>query len=202
MPDKMRLVARRSWRCGRPVDKRSGPWDCIELERELALGVDCGLRASPAKKYDPETAKEVNAFDTRMRLNRTVKGSGDARSRVSSVAILSNQIGRNNMAHESIDYSMVLADLETKKSAIDAAMIAVRQILNLGADQQAGSAGAAIQRREQPTEIATDSFFGMTIPDAVKKCLTIVKRPMGLSEITKALSSGGLLSTSKDLAST
>jgi predicted DNA-binding protein (UPF0251 family) len=138
-----------------------------------------------------------------MRLNRTVKGSGDARSRVNSLRLLSDKIGRNNMANE-IDYNAVLADLEGKRAAIDAAIGAMRQMLNLGADQQATAAGAPAfsERRDQLNEIRFDSFFGMSIPDAVKKCFAITKRPLGLTEITKALADGGLLSTSKDLSST
>ena len=35
-----------------------------------------------------------------------------------------------------IDYNAVVADLEAKRSAIDTAIAAMRQMMNLGADQQ------------------------------------------------------------------
>jgi hypothetical protein len=108
------------------------------------------------------------------------------------------------MANEMIDYNAVLTDLEAKRAAIDTAIAAMRQMLNLGADQQSTSPNSVqpSERRDQLTEIRFDSFFGMSIPDAVKKCFAIIKRPLGLTEITKALGEGGLLSTSKDLSST
>lgn len=103
-----------------------------------------------------------------------------------------------------IDYNAVLVDLEAKRSAIDTAIAAMRQMMNLGADQQNTQSNTTqvSERRDQLTEIKFDSFFGMSIPDAVKKCFAIIKRPLGLTEITKALQEGGLLSTSKDLSST
>jgi DNA-binding XRE family transcriptional regulator len=104
---------------------------------------------------------------------------------------------------ETIDYNVVLADLEAKRAAIDTAIAAMRQMLNIGADQPSNVAAAqSSERRDQLTEIRFDSFFGLSIPDAIKKCFAIIKRPLGLMEITKLLDDGGLLSSSKDLSST
>ena len=39
----------------------------------------------------------------------------------------------------------------------------------------------------------------MTVPDAIRKYLSMKKQPQALSEITKALQDGGLKTTSKNL---
>lgn len=99
------------------------------------------------------------------------------------------------MGMETIDYAAVLADLEAKRAALDSAITAVRQLLNLGTEQ--GPAMPGQQRREQVVRF--DSFFQMTVPDAIRKFLTITTQPQTLSEITKALEEGGLKTTSKNL---
>jgi hypothetical protein len=100
------------------------------------------------------------------------------------------------MAMETVDYAAVLADLEAKRAALDSAIAAVRQLLNLGTEQ--GSSGSpGQQKREQVVRF--DSFFQMTVPDAIRKFLTITTQPQTLSEITKALEQGGLKTTSKNL---
>ena len=101
------------------------------------------------------------------------------------------------MDSETIDYGAVLADLEAKRTSLDNAIAAVRQLLNLGAEQSAGSSGT--DRKESPTRVQSDSFFGMSTPDAVRKYLGIAKRPQSLSEITKALQEGNLPTTSSNL---
>ena len=99
------------------------------------------------------------------------------------------------MASETIDYAAVLADLEAKKAALESTIAGLRQMLNLGAEQSASGSGA----EQTPTEVRSDTFFRMTMPDAIVKFLEIVKRPQTLSEITKALEDGGLPTTAKNL---
>jgi len=99
------------------------------------------------------------------------------------------------MAMETVDYAAFLADLEAKRAALDNAIAAVRQLLNLGTEQ--GSAAPGLQKRDQV--IRFDSFFQMTVPDAIRKFLTITTQPQTLSEITKSLEEGGLKTTSKNL---
>jgi hypothetical protein len=106
------------------------------------------------------------------------------------------------MSTEGIDYKAVLLDLETKKAAIDATIIGVRQMLNVGADQTVGGTAAPTsERKEQATEVRFDSFFGMSMPDAITKFLEISKRPQTVSDITKALQDGGFPTTAKNLIS-
>jgi hypothetical protein len=96
------------------------------------------------------------------------------------------------MASETIDYNAVLADLEAKKAGIEATIAGIRQMLSAG-DQ------SVIAGKEQSTEVRFDSFFGMSMPDAIIKFLEMAKRPRSVSEITKALEDGGLKSTAKKL---
>lgn len=103
------------------------------------------------------------------------------------------------MASEMIDYNAVLGDLEAKKAAIDATITGLRQMLNLGADQAVTGATPPGERREQATEVRFDSFFGMSMPDAITKFLEMSKRPQSVSDITKALQDGGFPTTAKNL---
>jgi hypothetical protein len=102
------------------------------------------------------------------------------------------------MASEGIDYAAVLADLEAKKTVIDAMIANTRQLLNLGVEQGATPAGGA-PAEKTPTVVRTDTFFRMTMPDAIVKYLEIAKRPQTLSEITKALEDGGLPTTASNV---
>lgn len=96
-----------------------------------------------------------------------------------------------------IDYNAVLADLEAKRAALDNAIATVRQLVNLGAEP---SVGVSPQERYEPSAaVRFDSFFQMTVPDAIRKYLSMKKQPQALSEITKALQDGGLKTTSKNL---
>lgn len=103
---------------------------------------------------------------------------------------------------ETIDYTMVLADLEAKRAAIDSAIGAVRQLLNLGAEQGvAASSGSFPPNKKESTEVEFDSFFGMSVTEAIRKYLNMMKRPQVLSDIAQALQKGGLPTTSTNLSS-
>ena len=76
------------------------------------------------------------------------------------------------MATETIDYAAVLSDLEAKRAAIDAAIAGVRQMLNLGAEQGMTSGPATVERREQAS-VRFDSFFRMSMPARVRRCVSL-----------------------------
>jgi hypothetical protein len=105
------------------------------------------------------------------------------------------------MASETNDYAAFLARLEEQRNKIDAAISAVRELLNLEVEQAAGSpvSGSSVQRKEQPATIRFDSFFQMTMPDAVTKFLGMATIPQSVGEITKALEAGGFKTTAKNL---
>jgi hypothetical protein len=98
-----------------------------------------------------------------------------------------------------IDYGAVLADLEAKRSVIDAAIMGVRQMLNLGSEQSAAPSRIGVEKGEQTLQMRSDSFFRMSMPAAIVKFLEIAKTPQSVSEVTTALLSGGFKTISKNL---
>jgi hypothetical protein len=101
------------------------------------------------------------------------------------------------MAAEVIDYEAVLADLEAKRAALDSAIIGIRQVLSLGALSTAIQTGS-----KEQSAIESDSFFGMSIGDAAKKYLRMMKRKQPAAKIAEALDFGGLQHTSKSFPNT
>jgi len=85
-----------------------------------------------------------------------------------------------------INYEAVLADLEARKSKIDAAIEAIRTILAQGAapiSPGGGGPGGAV---------APDAFLKMSIPDASKKYLGMTRQKQSTQNIIDALEQGGL----------
>jgi hypothetical protein len=99
-----------------------------------------------------------------------------------------------------IDYAAVLADLEAKRAAIDAAITGVRQMMNLSTEQVVAPVNGS-ERRES-TEVRFDSFFRMPMPRAIVKFLEMAKTPQSVGDITKALLDGGFKTTSKNFMPT
>lgn len=90
-----------------------------------------------------------------------------------------------------IDYAAVLADLRAKRAKLDAAITGIETMLGL-ASESGESLSPAMSGASGGTEVKSDSFFGMTIPEAAKKYLAMKKVPKSTVEITQALKSGGI----------
>lgn len=64
------------------------------------------------------------------------------------------------------------------------------------------------ERSERPAEpsrhprLKSDTFFKMSVIDAIEECLSIAKRPLTAREITDALEAGGLTHKAKNLYQT
>jgi hypothetical protein len=111
----------------------------------------------------------------------------------------------DDMAPEPVDYDAVLQDLEGKRAALDAAITALRYALNMGATAtlNGGAAGAPVATKAiDPANIRDDAFFGMSIGDAAKRYLEMVKRKQSVKEIADALDRGGLPHTSANFMNT
>lgn len=109
------------------------------------------------------------------------------------------------MAAETIDYTAVLADLKAKRSALDAAIAGIEASQGLGDGELPPiipSGDQSLIRKPAEREITEHSFFSLTIPEAIKKCFAIVKRPMAVNEITTALQQGGLITNASNLPAT
>lgn len=94
-----------------------------------------------------------------------------------------------------IDYQAVLADLEARKAQIEGAIAGIRAILGeaapISADDvfipEVPKAGAATPI----PGIQSDTFFGLSTPQAVRKFLSTAKRPQSPRAIADALHAGG-----------
>lgn len=97
-----------------------------------------------------------------------------------------------------INYKDVLADLKARRAALDAAIAAIEQM------DGSGSVGAISEgtTKEFSGEVRSDSFFGMSVPSATKKFLSIKKKPQSTQEIADALEAGGLTHSSENFTNT
>lgn len=100
-----------------------------------------------------------------------------------------------NEGNTGVDYASVLVDLRARRDALDKAIAAIEPLVGQGTMATAGSASQIT-----PTKIRSDTFFGMSIPDAAKKYLAMSKKPRSTPEISAALLSGGMTSVSGNFA--
>jgi hypothetical protein len=108
---------------------------------------------------------------------------------------------------ETIDYEAVLVDLREKRIVLDQLIRAFEVMSGFlnrldsvrNFDVHVHTATPPVPQAEM---LAGDTFFGMSIPDAIKKFLRIVKKKQSVNAITKALEDGGLQHTSKSFYST
>jgi len=110
-----------------------------------------------------------------------------------------------------VDYNAVLADLEAKRVEIESA---IRVISGLVAGSPAaapdGNGAADSPARPSTTKqtpavgggVQSDTFFGLSTPAAVRKFLSLTKRPQSPRAIADALVEGGQVHATKDTAYT
>lgn len=102
------------------------------------------------------------------------------------------------MNQESTPYEAVIADLEAKRDQINATIEMLKALRSTATVTL--PAATANQRRETEPEIRRDSFFGMTIPDAARKYLTIVKATKSNPMLCQALLDGGFKTSSANFS--
>jgi hypothetical protein len=103
-----------------------------------------------------------------------------------------------------VDYNAVLADLEAKRGQIDAAINVIRALMAVGimdtgpaTGNSEGEGGGAAPLAQSPRTVGTpaqimsDTFFGLSTSQAIKKFLNMVKRPQTPKAIADALHEGG-----------
>ena len=103
------------------------------------------------------------------------------------------------MANEPVnDVAAFRAKLLSQKAAIDEMLAAL--------DRYAAAGVAVVvpptEQTVDPADIPDDAFFGMSIGEAAKKYLSMVKKKQSIREIADALDSGGLPHASGDFAGT
>jgi hypothetical protein len=107
---------------------------------------------------------------------------------------------------EQVDYMVIIADLEAKRAALDAAIAAFRTALSLGALGQLGDASGVVTNTVVPFsgsggDVPVGAFLGKSIPEAAKVCLQIVKRKLTSRDIAEYLKKGGIETTAKNFPS-
>jgi hypothetical protein len=94
------------------------------------------------------------------------------------------------MSDQAINYEAVLADLESRKTQIEAAITGIRLILGqAGTGSPSGPPGGGGHTGATP---AHDAFIGLSIPEAAKKHLTAVRKKLSTQELMAAMEAGGL----------
>ena len=95
------------------------------------------------------------------------------------------------MADHSVDhYGAVLADLEAQRATIDAAITAIKALQAGGKITIGGSLGSPTANNAQ-LDIPVDAFHKMTVSQAIRKYLSMRRKPATTPEIVEALTTGG-----------
>ena len=92
------------------------------------------------------------------------------------------------MTTSNINYNAVLADLEARKAQIESAIAAVKNIVASSGGGHDGSSEGVIS----PENIPVGAFLRLSIADATKKFLDMVKTKQSIPQIVQALERGGL----------
>lgn len=102
---------------------------------------------------------------------------------------------------QEINYAAVLADLEAKRAALDAAIAGVRAMLGQAAAESAGAtegATAPAPGVDVPKDVVPGVFHGKSVSEAAKMYLEMKKVKQKTRAICDALLQGGIESDSKN----
>jgi hypothetical protein len=94
------------------------------------------------------------------------------------------------MAQDPTHYDAVITDLEGRRDQLNA-MIEMLKQMKSGASTSPVAGASSTPITSMATEIPHDAFFGMTIPEAAKKYLALVKRTAPHPTLCDALLEGG-----------
>jgi hypothetical protein len=103
------------------------------------------------------------------------------------------------MGQEPNHIDAAIADLEAWRERIQTTIDTLRHFRSQGPELPA-SVPPGARTASGGSDIAHDTFFQMSIPDAARKYLTIVKRTQPLAVMGEALLSGGLKSASQNFS--
>src|SRR5579862_6940914 len=117
---------------------------------------------------------------------------------------------------EGTNYEVLLADAERERETVAQELAGIDLMIaflkkRLGRTDIAPVVAAvpdfedAVRPQTQPPRfprLSPDSFFKMSVPEAVTEYLNIVRKPQSARQITDALQSGGLTHRAKDLYQT
>src|SRR5690348_7975382 len=102
------------------------------------------------------------------------------------------------MTTDSAAYDAVIADVEAKRDRLTGIIDALKELKALGIPMVAVNGIVGNPNITIGATIPHDAFFGMTIPDAARKYLSIVKQTKPHPELCDALLEGGFQSRSEN----
>jgi len=105
------------------------------------------------------------------------------------------------MAQDTVDYNVVLADLEAKRDALDDAIEGIRKMLAMSG-LSVSTNGAPGATSFTLDDIPSNAFHGLNIGAAAVKLLDITQKPLSMQAIADALERGGFRHTSKNFVNT
>ena len=98
-------------------------------------------------------------------------------------------------------YQTVLEDLERKRDELTTAINTLRNVMGL-APSDTADGGSPGGRPMTSRKLRSDEFFNMSILDAAKRFLAVIKQPTTAPDIARALKSHGLINDSPKFAGT
>jgi len=102
------------------------------------------------------------------------------------------------MAKEQSGYDVVIADLEAERDQLNNMIAALKRRKAGGAASLAGISTVVSAGPINAASIPGDAFFGMTLPDAGHKYLSMVKAPTPHAKFCDALLEGGFKTTASN----
>lgn len=88
-----------------------------------------------------------------------------------------------------------LAELEAEYAKLGDQIAFIRQRLGLEPGLPAGENRGPAPSGTAPTSLRSDTFFGMSLPEAIKALLAISKKPQQPKDIENAVRAGGFITT-------
>lgn len=100
----------------------------------------------------------------------------------------------------------VLADLESERAGLDAAIAVIRRKMGSAAPAESTPAAAPAEPATRvffsELELPSDAFFGMSIREAARKYLSVAKGKRPTKDMCAALLRGGFQTTAQNFAAT
>jgi len=99
-------------------------------------------------------------------------------------------------------YRTVLKDLKRRKKVIDAAIAGVTALLGESETALQACLPVPLPNIQESGDVASDSFADLTLTEAARAYLDMVKEPQSTAEIAQALEKGGYPTESKNFSNT
>ena len=99
-------------------------------------------------------------------------------------------------------YRTVLKDLKRRKKVIDAAIAGVTALIGESEAELQACLPALPHKTQEPRDVASGSFADLTLTDAARAYLDMVREPQSTTEIAEALERGGYPTESRNFRNT